>query len=71
MIAESGHFVRFGAPGSPDIICVVKGQCVGIEVKRPAGKQNKNQVKFQAELERAGGKYILAYSLDDVISQGL
>jgi hypothetical protein len=27
------HFYRFGALGSPDIICVIKGQYVGIEVK--------------------------------------
>ena len=71
MLAESGHFVRFGTPGSPDIVCVIKGQYVGIEVKAPKGKQNPNQVMFQQKLESAGGKYILACSLDDVIKQGL
>ena len=65
------RFMRFGAVGSPDIICVVKGQYVGIEVKAPKGKQNPNQIQFQQDLERAGGRYILAYSLDDVINQGL
>jgi hypothetical protein len=58
-------------PGSPDIICVIKGQYVGIEVKRPGGKQNPNQLQFQKDLENSGGKYILAYSLDDVLHQDL
>jgi len=71
IVAESGHFVRYGTPGSPDIICVIKGQYVGIEVKAPKGKQNPNQIQFQQDLERAGGRYVLAYSLDDIIKAGL
>jgi hypothetical protein len=41
------HFYRFGATGSPDIICVIKGQFVGIEVKAPKGKQSEHQKEFQ------------------------
>lgn len=68
------RFVRYGLPGSPDVICVVKGQFIGIEVKGQDkrgvwGKQNENQVKFQQDLEKAGGKYILAKSLNDVIEK--
>jgi hypothetical protein len=65
----AGHFYRFGALGSPDIICVIAGQYVGIEVKAPKGKQSDHQKEFQAKLESAGGKYILAYSLDGVIAR--
>jgi hypothetical protein len=61
-------FVRFGAVGAPDIICVIAGQYVGIEVKAPKGKQSDHQKEFQRKLEMAGGRYILTYSLDDVIS---
>jgi hypothetical protein len=32
-----------GAIGSPDIVCVINGQYVGIEVKAPKGKQNESQ----------------------------
>lgn len=64
----AGHFYRFGALGSPDIICVIDGQYVGIEVKAPKGKQSDHQKEFQRKLEEAGGKYILAYSLDDVMN---
>lgn len=64
---DDGHFYRFGATGSPDIICVVNGQYVGIEVKAANGKQSDHQKEFQKSLDAAGGKYILAYSLEDVM----
>lgn len=60
------HFYRFGALGSPDIVAVMKGQYVGIEVKRQGGKQSDGQKEFQQQLEAAGGLYILAMSIDDV-----
>jgi hypothetical protein len=66
-VDSNKHFYRFGALGSPDIICVINGQYVGIEVKAPKGKLRDSQVEFQKNLEAAGGKYILAYSLDDVM----
>jgi len=63
------RIVRFGALGSPDIVCIVKGRYVGIEVKGTDGRQRDSQIEFQEQLEKAGGKYILARSLDDVIEQ--
>lgn len=48
------------------IVCVINGQYVGIEVKGPKGRQSENQQGFQRQLEAAEGKYILAYSIDDV-----
>lgn len=65
---RDNHFYRFGAVGSPDIICVIKGQFVGIEVKKKGNYQSVSQKQFQTSLEKAGGKYILAYSLEDVIN---
>lgn len=41
-------------------------QYVGIEVKGPKGKQSDDQKEFQRHLEAAGGRYILAYSVEDV-----
>jgi hypothetical protein len=61
------HFYRFGAVGSPNIVCVIKGQYLGIEVKAPKGKQSEHQKAFQQALEAAGGRYVLAYSLDYVM----
>lgn len=63
-----GGFYRFGMLGSPDIVCVSKGQFIGIEVKDVKGVLNENQKLFQQELEKAGGRYIVARSLDDVIN---
>jgi hypothetical protein len=62
-----GRFFRAGAVGAPDTICVIDGQFVGIEVKAPKGKQNDHQKDFERNLVAAGGKYILAFSLEDVI----
>lgn len=64
--SETGGFYRFGAPGSPDIVCVVDGRYLGIEVKDAKGRLNPNQVDFRKRLEAAGGAFILAWSLDDV-----
>jgi hypothetical protein len=61
------RFFRFGAVGSPDIIAVVCGKYVGIEVKGTEGKQSEHQKKFEDGLKKCGGIYILARPLEDVI----
>lgn len=62
------HFVRFGEPGSPDIIAVYGGQFIGVECKKPGGKQSPSQKEFQAKLEDAGGTYLLVDNPDILIS---
>lgn len=71
-IKTDGRFIRYGSPGSPDILCVMPphGQLVGIEVKDVKGRLNENQVAFKEQLEAVGGRYILARSLDDVTPLG-
>jgi hypothetical protein len=66
-MVKGRHFVRFAVKGSPDIIAVIKGQYVGIEVKRPGEKQSPEQAAFETALVMAGGKYLLARSLEDVM----
>lgn len=66
---ERNHLYRFGATGSPDIVCVIAGVFVGIEVKGPRGKLSDDQMAFGTALVKAGGKYIVAKSLDDVIKE--
>jgi len=63
------RYLRAGVSGAPDIICVMEGQDVGIEVEALKGKQSDHQKAFQAVREAAGGRYFLAYSLEDVITQ--
>jgi hypothetical protein len=55
-----------GILGAPDIFCVHKGRCIGIEVKDVKGKQNPNQIIFDENFTNAGGIYIVARSLDDI-----
>jgi len=64
---DKSYFMKFGATGSPDIICVISGQYVGIEIKGTDGKQSDNQKDFQERLEKAGGLYLLVHSLDEAI----
>lgn len=66
-----GGFYRFGALGSPDIICVIKGLYIGIEVKDIKGYLNKNQIEFKDALEKAGGIYITVRSIDDILKHEL
>lgn len=61
-----GSFVRFGAKGSPDIVAVVDGQYTGIECKMGSGRQSPDQKAFQAELENAGGRYLLVRDVNDL-----
>jgi hypothetical protein len=61
------YFMRFGAVGSSDIFCVIKGLHIGIEVKTPQGKQSESQKKYQKALEAAGGRYFIATCLEDVM----
>ena len=63
---SQNHFYRFGHVGAPDIVAVVDGRYVGIEVKGPKGRQREEQKQFQQDLERAGGVYVLARGLEEV-----
>ena len=63
----NNHFYRFGALGSPDIICVVDGKYIGLEVKTKKGQQSEHQKDFQKKLEKAGGEYYVVRSIDDVM----
>ena len=61
------YFVRFGALGSPDIFAVHNGKIYGIEVKGAHGYLSDNQREFSGEFEKAGGVYIIARKLEDVM----
>jgi len=63
---EAGGFYRFGTPGAPDIVLICAGIYVGIECKSSSGRQSPAQKDFQERLEKVGGVYILARSIDEV-----
>lgn len=66
---KSGRFMRFGCKGSPDIVCIINGRYVGVEVKASHGQQSPDQKIFEANLRNAGGDYWLVRSLEELISK--
>lgn len=60
------RMIRFGTKGASDIVAVALGYYIAIEVKDHKGVQDEDQVEFQRAIEKAGGKYILVRSLEEV-----
>lgn len=54
--------------GIADLCAVKNGRTLWIEVKKPKGKQSEYQVQFQADIEEHGGEYMIARSVDDVMT---
>lgn len=57
-------------PGLSDLVAIRDGQIIHIEIKNKHGLQSDKQRAFQKNLEAAGGIYILARDLRDVIHLG-
>lgn len=64
---DRGHFYRFGSKGAPDIVCVIHGKYVGLEVKTPKGHLSEDQVEFHRQLIHAGAFAYTVRSLDEAI----
>lgn len=59
--------VRFGVPGQADLTGILPGgRRLEIEAKSPDGVQTQDQRNYQLMIERFGGLYVLARSVDDV-----
>lgn len=59
--------VRFGVPGQADLTGILPGGVrLEIECKSAIGKQREEQKFYQAMIERFGGVYVIARSVDDV-----
>ena len=52
--------------GLPDLIVCMKGQFIGVEVKTPDGVLSQRQRYVHNMIRSAGGKVIVATSVDDV-----
>jgi len=59
---------KFSKKGVPDFICIVRGYFVGIEVKRPGGKLRPEQESFAMEVDKNGGYYGVADSVDRALA---
>jgi hypothetical protein len=60
------RLVRYGLPGSSDVLACIGSRFVAVECKVGADRQRKNQADFAAAIRKAGGVYVLARSVDDV-----
>ena len=67
-IDSAKHFYRFASiNGLPDIVAIIAGKYIGIEVKAPGGKMRPAQSEFKQQLEAARGIYWVFDSLDEAI----
>ena len=67
---SSDHIIRYGIPGQADISGILSdGRRLEIETKTARRSQSKQQVAFQAMIEKFNGVYIVARSADDALAQ--
>ena len=64
---DGKRVIRFGCPGSPDILGCLDGRWIGIEVKTATGKQRDTQRNFQRAIEACGGLYAVARSAEQAV----
>lgn len=63
---KDDRLVRYGLPGSSDVLACINGRFIGIEAKVGDDRQRQKQKDFATAVRAAGGIYILARSVDDV-----
>jgi hypothetical protein len=62
------QFMRWGFPGCPDVIGMVRGGAyLAIECKRPSGEVSPLQAAFLECVRANGGVAVVARSVDDVL----
>lgn len=61
---------RYRPNGVADILGVIDGQSIAIEVKSPKGKVLKSQIEFSQRFRRSGGLYYVVRSMEDISELG-
>lgn len=63
----SDRYIRYGTPGSPDIIGVTPaGRFIGVECKVGSNSLSDKQCQFQSKIEGKKGLYIVVREIDDL-----
>jgi hypothetical protein len=65
-ISPSGNMMSFGLRGSSDIIGIISGRFIAVEVKTGTGRLTKEQDCFLKMISDYGGVAITARSLNDI-----
>lgn len=70
---NSNSYIPQGRKGVSDLLCCQPktGRFIAIEVKKPGNKPSEFQSDFINEIQSKGGLAFVAYSIDDVLAQGL
>jgi len=68
-VMRHGARVTFGVggPGGADLIGILDGKPLAIEVKSATGRQSEEQRRFQALWESRGGIYLMPRSVEDAV----
>ena len=66
VVIANARPVKFGLPGSTDILACIRSRMITVEVKTGTGRLQTNQKDFRAAAARAGALHIEARSVDDV-----
>lgn len=65
----SGKYIKgTGTNGTADISLTIKGKSIKCEIKIGKDRQSEAQKKYQADIERAGGIYIIVKDFDEFIN---
>lgn len=64
--AKRGYYMHLAPKGTADLLGVYKGRAIAVEAKTDDGKQSPEQRAFQQAWEKAGGKYVIARSVEDL-----
>lgn len=67
VVISNARPVKFGLPGSTDILACIKSRMVTVEVKTGTGRLQQNQKDFRTAAARAGALHIEARSVNDVV----
>lgn len=69
MAFRDDHAIRYGKRGSSDILGITSdGRMLCVEVKTGKASQSPHQVNFQKSIEKFGGRYLIARSVDYVVN---
>lgn len=67
-IDRTGRKITFGEPGASDILAVVRGRLVAVEVKSREGRVSGDQLAWCGKVVAAGGLYLVARCLEDAMN---
>lgn len=57
---------KYARKGVPDILLLINGKFIGLEVKSLTGIMSEHQKEFEADMQNNGGYYYVIRSIDDV-----